>query len=338
MNASPTDHSRELMAAAEDVLIAEQWASISLLQRRLKLGYSVARSLMNALEINGVVSTLHVHGFRTLTPTYIRKTESAPPMSGRDKYARKVFELALFLWETHEEDGYGDTRAIKLLSPVGGEAVKQRNVVFKVLDGAPHASLFCAAGALAGWLLENFPPALAYGDIKAELATLCAAQEWRYQKVTDTEEKMERSYLRLARYIRRVLTEEAPPNTNIFMYFISDDFVPKGYGKSGPGRGEHVVPRKFLLHTGVGLFKAGWPIEGVARVLRNSLAIVHITLDESKFLDASRINGGLGLKELMPEGWRIGVDCIYVRLHKAGIAFDPPAEHGICTCALLPCK
>lgn len=44
-----------------------------------------------------------------------------------------------------------------------------------------------------------------------------------------------------------------------------------------------------------------WPIEGVARVLRYSLAIVLITLDESKFLDASRINGGLGLKELIPK-------------------------------------
>ncbi|QPO22750.1 hypothetical protein HXW90_25970 [Pseudomonas sp. Y39-6] len=334
MNASPTDHSPDLMAAAEDVLVAEQWASISLLQRRLKLGYSAARSLMDALERNGVVSNLHIHGFLTLTPTYMRKIESARPMSGREKYTRKVFETALFLWETHEEGGYGDTRAINFLSPIGREAVKQRNVVFKVLDGAPNASLFSAAGALAGWLLENFLPAVEYGDIKSELATLCAAQEWRYQKVTDTEEKMERSYLRLARYIRRVLTEEAPPNTNIFIYFIWDGFVPKGHGKNGPGRGEHVVPRKFLLHAGVGLFKAGWPIDGVARVLRYSLAIVHITLDESRFLDASRINGGLGLKELMPEGWRIGVDCIYERLHKARIAFDPPAEHDACACAL----
>ena len=52
MNQLLTDHSPDIVAAAVEVLVAEQSVSISLLQRRLKLGYSTARSLMAILEKN----------------------------------------------------------------------------------------------------------------------------------------------------------------------------------------------------------------------------------------------------------------------------------------------
>ena len=330
-----TDHSPNIVDAAVEVLVAEQSVSISLLQRRLKLGYSAARSLMNILERNGVVSACDDNELRTLTQEYKMKDVPSLMMSERKKYIRSVFETTLFLWESHEENNGGDTKAISLLSPAGptgGEPVKQRKAVFKVLEDAPNVSLFSAAYALADWLLGSFPPALKYGDIKDELEALCAEQELRYEKVKGLEAKIERSYIRLARFIRRVSIGEAPENTDCFINFIPEDFIPKGYGKNGPGWGEHIVPRKYLLHCGVALFKEGWPIKDVAREMRQNLAVVYISDAERKYLDYGPSLGGLKLKDTMPKGWRLGVDCPYKRLHMGGISFDPPVELKPCTC------
>ena len=174
--------------------------------------------------------------------------------------------------------------------------------------------------------------AVDHGDVTDDLAALCLGENRTYQRVTGKEEKIERSYLRLARYIRRVLTEGAPPNTEIFLYFIPGEFVPRGQGKNGAGWEEHVVPRKYLLQACLELFKAGWSVQDVARILRLSLAVVPITTEQSGLLDTTVDNGGLGLKESMPDGWRIGIDCIYERLHRANIEFEPAGEAATCTC------
>ncbi len=339
MNQLLTDHSPDIVAAAVEVLVAEQSVSISLLQRRLKLGYSTARSLMAILEKNGVVGALNDNEFRTLTQEYKMKDEPSPAMSNREKYIRSVFETTLFLWESHEEGNGGNTKAISLLSPAGptrGEPVRQRKAVFKVLEDAPNVSLFSAAYALASWLLENYSPAVEYGEIKDELEALCAEQNLRYKKVKELEAKIERSYIRLARFIQRVSIGEAPENTDCFINFIPVDFIPKGYGKNGPGWGEHIVPRKYLLHCGVALFKEGWSIKDVAREMRQHLAVVYISDAERKYLDYGPSLGGLKLKDGMPKGWRLGVDCPYKRLHMGGIAFDPPLELKPCTCVNAP--
>lgn len=339
MNPPLTDHGPNIVAAAVEVLVAEQSVSISLLQRRLKLGYSAAQSLMVILERNGVVSAFDDNEFRTLAQEYKMKDASSSVISDREKYIRSVFETTLFLWESHEEGNGGNTKAISLLSPAGptgGEPVKQRKAVFKVLEDAPNVSLFIAAYALADWLIGNFFPAVEYGDIKDELKALCAEQDLRYEKVTELETKIERCYIRLARFIQRVSTGEAPANTNCFIDFIPENFTPKGYGKSGYSWGEHIVPRKYLLHSGVVLFKAGWSIKDVAREMRQNLAVVYISDAERKYLDYGQSLGGLKLKDKMPEGWRLGVDCPYERLHIGGITFEPPAGLKPCTCVNAP--
>lgn len=55
---------------AKAVLLKEQVVSVSLLQRRLMLGYSAALALMDELEQHGVVTELNAENFRTLTPQY----------------------------------------------------------------------------------------------------------------------------------------------------------------------------------------------------------------------------------------------------------------------------
>lgn len=333
MNDIPDNFTPHIFDAAKHVLINAKSASISLLQRKLKLRYSLALSLMEALERNGVVTPRHFASFRTLTPEFLEPMTANQPMSEREKFIRRVFETALFLWEAHEEGQGGDTRAIKLLSPYrSGSSVLQRKAVFDTLTHLPNATLTQAATALATWGEANSSlPGTCHG-IEADLSVICAAQERPYQRVTESAEIRDRSFVRLARYIRRVATEDVPPDTRIFMWFIPDHFVPKGRGKKGTNWGEHVVPRKYLMQTCVELFRKGWSIEDVARVLRHSLAIVYISAKESSMLDIGEANGGLGLKESMPKDWRIGIDCIYARLHAANISFDPIEELPGCVC------
>jgi len=62
---------RDLFESAKAVLIKEREVSISLLQRRLTLGYAKAIDLMAALEQGGVVTQLNAENIRTLTPAYM---------------------------------------------------------------------------------------------------------------------------------------------------------------------------------------------------------------------------------------------------------------------------
>jgi hypothetical protein len=59
-----------LVAVARDLIINEQFASISLLQRHLGIQHSEAQTLMEALEGAGVVTPPHAAGLRLLTDAY----------------------------------------------------------------------------------------------------------------------------------------------------------------------------------------------------------------------------------------------------------------------------
>ncbi len=63
-------HTEETYETAKSVVIKEQKASISLLQRRMKIGYTLALSLMSQLEENGVVTEQNPIGVRSLTEKF----------------------------------------------------------------------------------------------------------------------------------------------------------------------------------------------------------------------------------------------------------------------------
>jgi DNA segregation ATPase FtsK/SpoIIIE-like protein len=67
---------------AKAVLPKEQAVSVSLLQRRLLLGYSAALALMAELEQKGVVTELNAENFRTLTPPYRSSAIGDAPVFG----------------------------------------------------------------------------------------------------------------------------------------------------------------------------------------------------------------------------------------------------------------
>lgn len=57
----------EMYAKALGILINAQAVSVSLLQRRMKIGYAAALLLIDELEGKGVITPLNVDGYRTLS-------------------------------------------------------------------------------------------------------------------------------------------------------------------------------------------------------------------------------------------------------------------------------
>lgn len=69
-----------LYQLAENIVIKHQCASISLIQRHLRIGYAVAQRLMTELEIGGVVTAPDVNGerFVIIQPNAWEPTTSKP--------------------------------------------------------------------------------------------------------------------------------------------------------------------------------------------------------------------------------------------------------------------
>lgn len=253
-------------------------------------------------------------------------------MEERVKYIRRVFEMALFFRDMHEEGNDGQTTAIKLLKPMASVSnVAMRKFVLHELYQRRGLSLTDAAVELAKGMPhgKEFPP-YRLDDIEMELRAICLADERPVQFVEDREIIIRRAFLRAARYIRRIDTEGAPAHSRVVECFIPDDFVPRGNGKDGRGHKEHVIPCVYLLKESRQLFGSGANLDQVAGFLQRNVVIVDISKTQKEYLDGSLQKGGRGLKTKMPAHWNIDSDCIFQRLHEAEIAFDPPQGFPSC--------
>lgn len=70
----PLNNEDELYEFAEQVVIAEQKAAASLLQRKLKIGYARAAYLLDMLEENGVIGP-----YQGAKPRIVLKEPTNPP-------------------------------------------------------------------------------------------------------------------------------------------------------------------------------------------------------------------------------------------------------------------
>jgi hypothetical protein len=75
------DSANEIYEKAKAIVVMEKDASVALIQRRLKLGYSATLSIMNRLEVEGVITPLGPSGFTQLTSPYSNKSASLLPMN-----------------------------------------------------------------------------------------------------------------------------------------------------------------------------------------------------------------------------------------------------------------
>ena len=257
----------------------------------------------------------------------------------RATFIRRVFETALFFRDMYEEGNDGNTKAIELLKPI--KSVKNttvRQFVLHELYKQRRLTLTEAAVQLAAWQPDgNAPLFIKDTSIAAELRALCFPHERKMRDLSDMANKIveneviQRSFFRAARYIQRIVNENAPAHSRVVELFIPEVFVPRGYGKNGSGHREHVVPCVFLRDECIARFSNGATIDQVANFLQRNVVIVEITKEEQKRLDGSITNGGMGLKNSMPNEWQFDTGCIFQRLHAAKIAFDPPQEFGTCS-------
>lgn len=249
-----------------------------------------------------------------------------PP--GLSILAGKIFETARFFWEVWEEGGQGDTRAIALLNPAKVSSSALRDLVLGRFYRQEGLSLGQAAHALARWLGQHEAGQDRGADLMAEMDSLCANANRPFQPVTGDEAIIARSFVRLVRYLELTRRWGLGAHSRCFEAFLASAHVPVGHGHDGGNYPEHVVPCAYLRNRCLALLEDGYLIEDVARAIRPFLAIVMITDEQRKRLDFSPAAGGLGLKDVMPQGWTFETGNIYARLHAANIAFEPPANPG----------
>lgn len=254
-------------------------------------------------------------------------------MNAREIYIHAVVEIALFFRQIHEENhGGGHSGAIKLLSPWKINAASLRRFVLDELYVKEKLSLTEVVQILAASPLDGMPPEYVIDDIRDELVALCREHERPLQPVNkdDRDELLNRMFFRLSRQIHRIHSGELGAHSRMIELFVSEDLVPRGRGKDGPGHREHVVPCAFLRDASLRKFSEGASIDDIAVWIRPYIVIVDITKTQQRHLDASINKGGCGLKITMPVGWSFHTGCIFDRLHVADIEFDPPEGMPMC--------
>lgn len=291
---SHLNQAKRLFAPGQPISVAE-------IQRHFRIGYSVALSLKTTIEGKAV--------------------------DERRNYIARIIETALFFRDMYEEGNDGDTRAIAVLNPCKVRNTAIRSYIQQELYGR-GLTLTQVAQHLADWAHADLRwPAQTIAD---EIIELCAEHERPMAKAGSIKcdlEQTDRTFLRLARYLRRMMTDDTSLHSRVFEWFIPMGFVPQGIGRRGQNYPEHVVPCIYLRNAAFDLYRRGKSIEQVAGFLRRNLVVVWISAEEASHLDRSKHRGGRGLKTTMPDRWTFENGCIFARLHDAGIEFSPPSGY-----------
>ena len=191
-------------------------------------------------------------------------------MNARDTYIQQVFETALYFRDMHEENNDGKTTAIELLKPIKSIQNKVvRSFVLHDLYKRQKLSLSEVVVQFAMWHPDGVDLLPFQIDgIKMELLARCLEHERPWQLDIHRETLVRRSFLRAARYIRRICKEGAPAHSRVVELFIPEDFVPHGNGSDGPGHREHVVPCVYLREECVQRYEKGASVEEIADFLQ----------------------------------------------------------------------
>lgn len=320
MSGSSGSKSR-LYDGAKRLVVQHNYGSISFVQRHMKLSYSEAKQIVDDLTSEGVLTAPTKAGLRLLRPPHASAREFQA--SSQDKHVRLLRDMAIYLLECSEYNVGPDTRCTAMmLLPLKAKAGAMRAATAKI--DRRQTPVFSTALALAGMpeLSATFSPS----DIQDALRVECAPFESRpVVDPSDREARLTLGFVQLARYLEKRLVDGGGAHTRAFECFVPDSLLPQGQSHAGGGYREHVVPCALLRDKCMELLRSGLPVEQVAEWMRPYLAIVVITPDE-----ATKMDSEMGLKTRMPSGWRFDEDCIFDRLHVAGIEFHPPPGHAVC--------
>lgn len=313
----------ELVMAASDVAVRERHATVSLLQRRLRIGYTSARQILNELELRRVLDAPNADGLHHAALHLLTPTEGKQP--AQQVHVRLIRDLALYLLENH---GYESTVAVKILAdPFKASRNELRELVREAMGLERSKSLFSVALAIAH--LPQFASSVPAESIHQDLQAECARTEVRTERPDSAMRGRLAGLFYATRYLKRRIMEGLAPHSRAVEAFVHQSLLPHGQAHSATATyREHVVPCVLVQAKATELLRHGIPEAIVAEWIEPFVRIVRI--DKA---DAKQLDGPLGLKQVMPDGWQFGHGCVYARLHQLEIDFAPPADGPACTCA-----
>lgn len=269
------------------------------------------------------------HSTAILHPDYQRMPVACIQGNARLNYIERIMHLALFFFELAEEDTNGHSRVIRDQLPATGMKWSEVQRQFReVWYGSEELSLTDAALRFHQWVGARIVLPLEWTGLEEGIRAACLPYERPFQFVTESLQQLDRNYVRLARFYRRMVREDITQHTRTVERFVSNATVPQNQGRPEQ-HPEHVVPCKVLRDMAMACFRDHWSVREVADLLRRLLVVIWIEQEHRIALD----HGESNLKNRMPEGWDRDRDCLYMRLHEKAIAFLPAA--GIpCTCTV----
>lgn len=309
---------KEIEDSARLVVLEEGVLSVSLLQLRFSLPHSAALRLAHKLRGTGMEDDLK----------HPQPDGSIHPVT---RFLAKVLELAWFFRDLHEDREGGDPRAIQLLRPWGATPTQFKELISWGMYRDQSLTLTKAAVATLAACPEEFLPTPHVAALRDQLVTMCAPEERPFFTVTTRQQIYERSVTRFARYVRLVAADIAQRDTRAVDHFVQRAWIPTGRAHIPAGAErwfEHVVPCVFIFAECERRFRAdpGLDISVMSAWLKRYLVAVEIPK-----VVADQLDGPMGLKMVMPEGWNWEGGCVFERLHKANLSFDLPPGSMCCT-------
>ena len=134
-------------------------------------------------------------------------------------------------------------------------------------------------------------------------------------------ERFERASLRVAMHIRGLWEEKGSSDSRLLESLLLPDeltIVGRSRALEGPGRREHVVPRRVVVEECHNMLARGEPDVAIAKFIRDHVKIVLISNEERQRLDSKAF---LGLRQRMPTDWKVGDD-VFDRLNHACVVWD----------------
>lgn len=260
-------------------------------------------------------------------PDYRREDVQSVRGNGRLNYIERIVQLALFFFELAEEETNGHSRLIRDQLPAPALNWKQVQAQFReAWYGREALSLTEAALAFHRWTCERGAAPEDLTGVEAGIREGCLPYERPFQSVDDPQQRLRRSYVRLARFYRRMLREDLTWHSRVVERFVPNAAAPQNQGRPGQ-HPEHVVPCVLMRELAQECFGNHQSVHDVAALLRRWLVVIWIDQDHRKLLDHGKDN----LKSRMPDNWDNAAGCVYARLHEKKILFQP-AQGYPCTC------
>lgn len=323
---------------AHQIIAAQRRVSISLLQRHLRIGYGAALDLLAQLSALGLVDE-DANGCWMPTPAGL--AAGANPTEERcdaqegtlsttvqlDDYVRQVSSLSAFLYELAEESVVAHPAAVALLKPafnVGNTEV--RDAMYR-LYRTTKPRLKEAKLLLHGWLERYTGMTVGMEAAEMRLSMVESERDRPWSDITDQEQKIERSFLRLAHYLRQRCdecngeeTERVDPR--LFDYFLPTPYVLRGQPCRRDGRQVHLVPPATLVRHCCLQFGSGRTSAEVAALLRRCVAVVALDAQQKHAIDQLSLEPGGG----MPADWGMETGDVDARLRLACIDVSASAR------------